>query len=314
MPTDYIMFIHGVNTKDDLINPQYAKGLINLLNQSFGNSPCVKYISLYWGDIMENPKLELKQKLQQSTPEWSQVWMKDFRENQIMSFAGDAVLYISRHVGYKAVERIANVIQKELSNATSEDRLHFVGHSWGSFILFDIFFAGRWDTDIPGYKEIQSIRSLIFGLPPVPENGIRLASIHTMGSPIAFFNLINIAGTNEKGGSTHNITTQLNLMLENLKSEFNGRKLPWWNYIHPGDLIAYPLAQVGKALINEQNEQSVIIMDKVVQDDWLSLFFLPLSQTILPIVHGGDAHQSYWNSKTIAENIIQIIKKYRMSS
>ncbi|NDJ25690.1 hypothetical protein GS682_29680 [Nostoc sp. B(2019)] len=303
MATDYVMFIHGVSTRVTSVPPEYAKPLIKLVEQSF-NLP-FQPIQLYWGDVMEDPEKKLREQLQ--SPEWDQVWMKSFRENQIMQFAGDAVLYISRHVGYLAVQKLAAQIREKLGNANSNDRLHLVGHSLGGFILFDLFFSARWDENVPGHDDVQFIRNRIFGLSPNPSDGIRLVSMHTMGSPIVFFNLINIAGTDIQGGSTHNITPQLQDMLRNLGFGSNGRKLPWRNYIHPGDIIAYPLAKAMPSLVGGDNY--IDIKDLIVRDDGFSTFFLPLSQTILAVLYGGSAHQTYWSSKKVAKTIAQTIQQ-----
>jgi len=69
-----------------------------------------------------------------------------------MQFIGDATLYINRHVDAKVVEELARQIEANLpSQPQPDDRLHVVAHSWGTVILFDILFAGRWDLPtVPG--------------------------------------------------------------------------------------------------------------------------------------------------------------------
>lgn len=308
MPTDYVMFIHGVSTRETTLEPTYAAPLIDLLKRNLGSDRDVQYVSLFWGDVMEKPQQRLREKLQASRPAWDRVWMKRFRENQIMRFAGDAFAYISRHVGYQVVERLQQQIATALQGATAADRLFLVGHSWGGFILFDLFFAGRWDApQIPGHQEVQFIRNRLFGLGNDPETGVRLVEIHTIGSPIAFLNLINIAGTQEGGGSSHDITPQLQQMLSNLQ-RVNQQPLPWWNFMHPGDLIAYPLAQVAPNLAGDPGGKFLTVRDQVVRDDWKSNLFLPFSQSILSAAYSGEAHQSYWRSPTVARTIADGIR------
>jgi hypothetical protein len=54
MATDYILFIHGVNTREDIKQKQsrYADTLFNLLrNTDLERDRVSKKIALYWGDI-----------------------------------------------------------------------------------------------------------------------------------------------------------------------------------------------------------------------------------------------------------------------
>lgn len=304
------MFIHGVSTRKENSDrtPGYSLKLQDKIKEAL-ISDIVKpnFFELYWGEVVEDFQEDLKEQLQASLPTWDRVWMRTFREVQIMRFAGDAVAYISRHVGQKVVKSLQEQIQERLKPDSPEDCLHLVAHSWGSVILFDLFFAARWDDkNVPGYETVRAIRQQIFGLEPTPNNGVRLASIHTIGAPIAFFNMINIA--NDTGQeSTHNITPELQAMLRRLKQQ-RGQSLPWINYIHPGDLIAYPLAKVAPSLAKNPTGEFLKIEDKIVREDWASIPYIPFSQTIIAVLHSGSAHQSYWNSKTVAQTIARQIQ------
>lgn len=127
-----------------------------------------------------------------------------------------------------------------------------ITHSWGNVILFDILFAARWDqSDMPGHQSAQDIRNSLFGVEPNPNTGLSLASIHTMGSPIALFSLIDVARSKEKTKgekelttargnkvNTHDITPRLENLLQSLSEIRQGMPLPWRNFIHPGDPVA----------------------------------------------------------------------------
>ncbi|WP_341529901.1 hypothetical protein WKK05_11605 [Nostoc sp. UHCC 0302] len=120
---------------------------------------------------------------------------REFREKQLLQLAGDAALYISRFLGANVVKLLKSDAYSGLNNFQPNDRLHLVTHSWGTIILFDILFAARWDApDIPGHQDVTQIRDIIFGISGIEDqlHGIELASIHTMGSPIGIFSLIDV--------------------------------------------------------------------------------------------------------------------------
>lgn len=312
MATDYILFIHGVSTRDQRENPQYAKELIaRLKSQSLDFVD----VPLYWGDVNEAAEKKLLARLQAS-PLWEDIWFKNFREQQLLQFAGDAALYISRHVGSKVVERLNTDALQVLQNANPDDCLHLVTHSWGTVILFDILFASRWDDPkIPGHKEVMQIRDCIFGLSgedDTTHQGIQLRSIHTMGSPIAIFSLTSVSGDADRpnsDGSSHDITFRLQKLLENLYQVRNGVKLPWRNFIHPGDPIAYPLKKLMNDLV-DNDEKYIDFQDVMTQEPRLLDFLTePISQTTLALLQGGEAHGSYWQSQKVSEEISSILKK-----
>lgn len=304
MATDYILFIHGVNTRFDREQPTYANKLFDLIQQRVGSSLNLKKIVLYWGDVNKKAEKDLLNAFR-SSPDWSKFWFREFRENQLLQFVGDAALYISSHVGYLAVEQLKDQALAGLRGFQSGDRLHLVTHSWGTVILFDILFASRWNLpNVPGGEDVQALRNCLFGLEPDPHQGVRLASIHTMGSPIALFSLMSVSGD-----STHDLTPLLKQLLEHLHKVMDGKKLPWRNFAHPGDPVAWPLATVMPTLL-EESSNYVDIKDEITHNADLSDFVTePVSQTVLALVHGGDAHGSYWSSKEVAQEIADTIKK-----
>jgi len=326
--TDYIVFIHGVNTRQNSTDPDYAKKLITLLeNEVKHNSPelNIKSIPLYWGDVNKDAEKELLGKLNQS-PTWQNMWFKNMREQQIMQFAGDAALYISRQKGSRIVDKLKEQAVEGLGNRPSEARLHLVTHSWGTVILFDILFASRWeDPNIPAYESVQGIRRQIYGMSPQPEQGIRLASIHTMGSPISLFSLLDVTqGEDQAQGkseskypnsSSHDITPKLEKFLEELGKSNRGMKLPWNNFMHPGDPIAYPLESVIYSLVDGKRKY-LNIQDVLIPTSGFSNFlFQQVSQSPLPLLlNGGNAHGSYWESQTVAQKIAETIKQQSLIS
>jgi hypothetical protein len=311
MATDYVLFIHGVNTRDERENPTYAKELITQLEHVVTRNINLKPIPLFWGDVNKDPEDDLRKQLMDQNGCWDKLWFKDFRQKQLLQFSGDAALYISRSIGTKVVDRLKKDAERGLAGYQEGDRLHLVTHSWGTVILFDALFAARWDeSNLPEYDGARRIRKFIFGVEPNPRGGIPLASIHTMGSPIALFSLISVTQRNSPDGvvvNTHDLTQQLQELLENLYTR-RGRKLPWRNFIHPGDPVAWPLEKVIPMLV-DGDSQYLDIKDVVTHKADLSDFlFEPASQTALALVHGGDAHGSYFTSMEVAQEIAQTIQ------
>lgn len=297
MGKDYVLFIHGVNVRER----NYADQLFDLIQKVAPNLNLRK-VALYWGDVNADSLQELTSALQASSV-WSKLWFQDFRKKQLLQFAGDAALYISRHVGSLAVTQMREQALKGLQDyQPGQDRLHLVTHSWGTVILFDVLFANRWtEREVPleGRESVQAVRARVLGLDPNPADGLRLASIHTMGSPISLFSLITITGKNNQGGSTHDIIPGLGDLLEKLYPQ--GAELPWQNFIHPGDPVAWPLEKVVPILMGDKY---VNVKDILTQGSGpLELLAKPIQQTFLALVNGGSAHGSYWQNKEVAQKI-----------
>jgi hypothetical protein len=110
--------------------------------------------------------------------------------------------------------------------------------------------------------------------------------------------LLNIAGSR-----SFNLTPNLKDLLESL-SRLTGKPLPWRNYAHPGDPIAYPLEGVLPLLL-EEARKDVNIADVVTRG---SFFWQLFSRTLLPILDGGNAHGSYWDDREVSSTIAQVIR------
>ena len=321
MATDYILFVHGVNTREERETPEFANDLIKSLKQELGQDRTnkVEYIPLYWGDVNIKAENRLLKQLQAS-PLWEDMWFRNFREKQVLQFAGDAALYISRHIGYRVVQRLKETAIASIQNPQPGDCLHLVTHSWGTVILFDLLFAGRWnDPHAPGHKDVMAIRDAIFGLSGNDENplqGMPLASLHTMGSPVAIFSLTNVSSDvsdseilADTNPSSHDITPRLKELLESLYKVRGNTKLPWRNYVHPGDPIAYPLKELMSSLV-DRDEKYIDFQDLFTHEPRLFDFLAqPLSQTTLALLQGGEAHGSYWQSDKVVEEIAGFFKQ-----
>jgi hypothetical protein len=312
--TDYILFIHGVNTREERELPTYADVLFEQISKKISASKHqLISVPLYWGNIITKAESKLQNTLEQS-PDWQKMWFRDFRSHQILQFAGDAALYISRFVGSKVVAQLKTQALAQIQNIKPEDRLHLVAHSWGTVILFDILFAQRWDSpDAPGHDDVMVIRNAIFGIEGeegTKKQGIKLASISTMGSPIGIFSLTAVsqyAAADMGKSSTHDITPKLQDLLRSLSQVRQGQKLPWRNFVHPGDPVASPIKELLIDLV-DQDQKYLEFEDILTRPASLCDFlFFPFNQTFYALLNGGSAHGSYWHSDQVAEDISQSI-------
>ena len=306
MPTDYILFVHGVKTRKQEDFRVLADGLFNRIKSSVRDqSRVLKPIVFFWGDLNQSAQDELLNGFKASS-KWTDFWFQDFRTQQVLGFVGDAALYLSRHVGSQVVQRFERDVLGMLQNTAPGDRLHLVTHSWGTVILFDLLFAARWEDprlDSKIRQTVQDIRNALFGLPPIMGSGIPIASIHTMGSPISLFSLLTISGT-VGGASTHDLSLNLKTLLEQLYN-LRKRPVPWRNFSHAGDPIAYPLEGVIPLLLNAASqyvETQDVITDKG------NFFNRPFQQQLIPVLWGGDAHGSYWNNEIVSQTIAEVIR------
>lgn len=313
MATDYIIFVHGVKTRE---RDEFNRTAMNMFAQmepylQLDSSRIFKPVTLFWGDIAKESTDLILNALQDS-PTWNQFWFQKFRTEQVIPFVGDAALYLSRHVSVQIIKQMTaqaltqmglNLEEIQQNSIQDGDRLHLVTHSWGTVILFDIMFATRWEDvslepDI--IKFVNNLRSCFFGVgkPEINNLGIPIASIHTMGSPISLFNLLNASGA-----KSFNLTPELKKFLSSLYQK-TGKPLPWCNYTHPGDPIAYPLKGVMDLSLGNANE-FVTIEDIITPtNSWLQFF----DQNIISIIQGGEAHANYWTSELVSKKIGQVIQ------
>lgn len=333
---DYIIFIHGVATRFTCEQPNnYAdklfKKIENIINphEKIKNriSPPnnLKPIPLYWGNVNDKPQNQLRDKLKDKQSCWQQLWFKNLRETTLLQFVGDAAAYINRKNSSEVIEQLNQQMRDNgLDKARAGDRLHLVTHSWGTIILFDILFAERWnDENMPGYESAMAIRKRFYGIDPEPEKGVSLASIHTMGSPIAFFSLLDVVKGEEQAkgkmeltqnqarqSASLDITPQLQYLLNNLSKNLSGgNKLLWRNYIHPGDPVAWPLNPLIYSLVDGLSK-IVDMQDILTNINWLESLMLPFSQTPLALVLDAEsAHTKYWDNVQIAQEIAKIIQQ-----
>src|SRR5712692_4176740 len=108
MPTDYILFNHGVNTRDERPQPTYADRLFELIQCHYHHPQgrTLRKIALYWGNVNEKEEQDLL-KVYQDSSIWQKLWFLPFREKQLIQFAGDGALYLSRYCGARVADALA---------------------------------------------------------------------------------------------------------------------------------------------------------------------------------------------------------------
>lgn len=309
---EYLLFIHGVNTRETREKRDYANPLIEHIQRHWSFPTAVRPISLYWGDV----NIEAEQNLMnnyQASPVWDKLYFKAYRSKQLLQFTGDAALYISRAVGKRIVDQLIQQARdglQEFNPAT--DNIHLITHSLGTVILFDILFSSRWDaTNAGGYQGVEQLRQQIF------RGGTPLRSIHTMGSPLGIFSLTTL--DDPQVPNTHEVTPRLSAYLQALCGALNA-PFPWRNYLHAMDIIATPIEHVLPEMLGVAAQGCLEVKDIITQEaSILDRLFSQTSKTlslgglegeveqIQLVILGGDAHSSYWSSPLVASTITQTI-------
>jgi hypothetical protein len=106
---------------------------------------------------------------------------------------------------------------------------------------------------------------------------------------------------------THDITIGLEDLLSNLHHK-RRQPLIWQNFIHPGDPVAYPLATVIPNLINAEGRAKKLldIRDVAISGDGIFELIASLTKdSFLALINGGQAHNSYFRSEQVAQQIVQ---------
>jgi hypothetical protein len=111
------------------------------------------------------------------------------------------------------------------------------------------------------------------------------------------------AAANAIPRETHAITPRLKQLLETLHSYLQ-KPLTWYNFAHPGDFVAYPIEKLMPSMLGTTDDV-LNVHDYLVTDAGPQWF-----ENVAPLtmLRAGEAHQSYWKSNLVAEQIAQAIK------
>jgi hypothetical protein len=308
-----VFFMHGVATR----NVQYADSLQSLIREEFNQRQVALplFYASFWGDVLNDiGKLwnAIHQNLQAFQSENPQAdtqaifRYQNFRKGFFSEFIGDAFTYLNSERGIKIRKLLAEQLSDFINRNQNETELHIVAHSLGTVVLWDALFSERFHADDPAF-EIRSL--LLKGNNPNSQQRIQLKSVTTMGSPIAFFNImLGIQPAQVKA----------------LVSQYSDRGLIWNNLIHASDVIAYPL----QACLNPDSSWNFTLQDHYLQTEanptetavrnFVSSDLVnqvtkvaglvnPGVQIAIdhaPMVAGaGDAHINYWSCPEVARLI-----------
>ncbi|WP_008315751.1 hypothetical protein [Leptolyngbya sp. PCC 6406] len=213
----------------------------------------------------------------------------------INNFLGDFLIYQNTERGKIIRETICEQLNQFLSNHPDQTKIHFVAHSLGSFILWDLLFSNTLSNNDPAFIFREKL------------SGISLESISTMGSPLLFLKqMLDID------------FSVVNHSFEKRQEEDSivSNHLRWVNIIHSSDLMAYPL----KAAIEDEISSKLLFFDQYVWQDAniTEKTLRRLGQSDLAMVIAAeDAHSSYFydnldgaiTARIIGHNLLGEIKK-----
>lgn len=267
-----VFFIHGVNTE----NYRYADVIIKNLKKTL-NTPA-NFYSSFWGNLFNDKKHQLIgyiekdfskacEKHKEYKGYHDDIYRYKNRRNELINnFLGDFLIYQNHERG-KAIRRVIfEQLNQFLENYPKENKIHFVGHSLGSFILWDLLFSEILPSDDPAYLFRERLHH------------INLESITTLGSPLLFLKQM--------------LDIDFSIVSNYKKDNATSHKLRWVNVIHSSDLIAYPLKAAVEAEIPD-----LLFFDQYIWQDanGTEKTLRTLGQLDLAMVIAAeDAHSSYF--------------------
>lgn len=273
-----VFFIHGVNTR----NCNYADRLIKNIKKNV-KIP-INFYASFWGNLFNDKKHQIIGYIEkdfsracENHKEYKNYYhdiyrYKKRRKELISNFLGDFLIYQNSERGQIIRKTIYDQLNQFLSNHPDQTQIHFIGHSLGSFILWDLLFSNTLPHNDPAFIFRERL------------NDIKLESLTTMGSPLLFLKqMLDID------------FSVINQIFEKRCKEDSGisNHLRWVNIIHSSDLIAYPL----KTAIENEISSQLLFSDQYIwqcanaQEQTL----LNLGQLDLAMVVGAeDAHSSYF--------------------
>jgi hypothetical protein len=199
---------------------------------------------------------------------------REQRKDIINNFLSDFLMYQSPRRGREIRKIVFDQLKSFLEKATGQEELHFISHSLGSVILWDLLFSKEMSNDISAlcFRKILS--------------KFRVPSITTMGSPLLFLKqLLDIEFCD----------CDFQIGIKEVNTLDKCQQLRWVNIIHSSDLFAYPM----KAAIKNEVGDNLFFTDQYV---WQCAN--PLEQTLINLNRMDaamlsaikDAHSSYLKS------------------
>ena len=274
-----VFFIHGVNTQ----NFRYADTLIKKIKGNI-KTPA-NFYSSFWGNLFNDKKHQIigyiEKDLSRACEKHHEykdlhhdIYRYGDRRNQLINnFLGDFLIYQNSERGRGIRKVICEQLNQFLENYPEQKEIHFVAHSLGSLILWDLLFSDKLPNDDPAFLFRKKL------------NHLDLTSITTLGSPLLFIKQM--------------LDINFSVVSHSMKEVFGKEtatphQLRWVNIIHSSDLVAYPL----KAAIEAEISHDLIFFDQYVWQDGSrtekTLRRLGKSDLAM-VVAAQDAHSSYFN-------------------
>lgn len=304
-----VFFIHGVSTH----NTGYADVLRNnIKDELVKRQPSIQinFYSSFWGNLFNNKKHQVigciekdfsracdkydKHKVYKDSYNTFYKYI-DRRKQLINNFLGDFLIYQNPERGKEIRRVILGQLNQFIEDHSDCKQIHFIAHSLGSLILWDLLFSDTLTSDDPAFFFREKL------------NQLDIVSITTLGSPLLFLKQmldIDFSTLNSflnKYSEAHSIVSH---------------KLRWVNIIHSSDLIAYPL----KAAIEDEIGSQIFFCDQYVwqyanaaEETLRNLGQFDLAM----VVAAEDAHSSYFannldgaiTGRIIANNLLGETKK-----
>ena len=273
-----VFFIHGVNTQ----NYKYANALISNIKKNV-KTP-VDFYSSFWGNLFNDKKHQIVKYIERDfqraclqhgeySDHHDDIYRYEKHRNDLINnFIGDLLIYQNPERGKAIRKSICEQFNQFLDNHPHQTQIHFVTHSLGSFILWDLLFSNLLPASDPAFVFRERLHHM------------DLESITTLGSPLLFLKQM--------------LDLNFSVVKQTFEESYRGksatsRKLRWVNIIHSSDLIAYPL----KAAIEDEVSLELLFFDQYVWQcaNRTEQTLRNLGQLDLAMVAAAeDAHSSYF--------------------
>ena len=182
-----VFFIHGVNTQ----NFKYADVLIKNIRKDVRTS--INFYPSFLGNLFCDKKHQtvgyIEKDLARAFEKHSEykeyhydIYRYQQRRNDLISnFLSDFLIYQNPKRGKAIRKVILEQISQFLENHPDQTQLHFIAHSLGSFILWDLLFSNVLPDGDPAFVFRERL------------NCMKIESITTLGSPLLFLKqMLNI--------------------------------------------------------------------------------------------------------------------------
>lgn len=275
-----VFFIHGVNTQQSGYANYLVKNIQAELKKNQKDNPI--FYASFWGNQFNNLKHQMVSNIETDFqracsmhPE-HKILHKDMyryksqRSQFINNFLGDFLVYQNKDRGRQIRKALLEQLNQCLKDHPGESEIHFVAHSLGSLILWDLLFVEDLEHDDPAFTFRERVGS------------IAVKSISTLGSPLLFFK--QMLGLDFSGLHLASFLKQNNSLY----------RLQWINLIHSSDLVAYPLM----AAIKSEIKSDIFFSDQYVWQDAngaeAALHLMSGQSDAAMAIAAEDAHSSYF--------------------